>query len=192
MRSKAACEAGFISAEPPSKKPTCRTPMTRPSGSRRMAISLRLISAARAVSKKATVMNIEASYREATFRGANPMQLVVGLYEQRIEDLRPAPSSGTTLCCGPSASDTRFWVIGHLQSSLDFSKGGKIAQDLDNFLQRPAHECRVGAISSLETRRPPGDEGLAGSASSVDRGGTSGRSVARDACTKCSFRSSRL
>ena len=47
------CEEDFIWAEPLSKNPTSRRLMTRPSGSRRMAISLRLISAASAVSSSA-------------------------------------------------------------------------------------------------------------------------------------------
>ena len=50
MRSKAACELDFISAEPLSKNPTSRKLITSPSGSRRMAISFRLISEASALS----------------------------------------------------------------------------------------------------------------------------------------------
>jgi len=80
-------------------------------------------------------MNIQQSYREAAIRGANPVALVVRLYEQMIEDLRQVE-----IAIEQNAIERRsqrikhaILVIGHLQSSLDFSRGGKVAKDLDNF-----------------------------------------------------------
>jgi flagellar protein FliS len=80
-------------------------------------------------------MNIQQSYREATVQGANPVELVIRLYEQMIEDVRQA-------AIAVEQKDIRrrtkhinhaILVIGHLQSALDFDIGGKVARDLDNF-----------------------------------------------------------
>jgi flagellar protein FliS len=80
-------------------------------------------------------MNIQQSYREATVQGASPVQLVIRLYEQMIEDVRQT-------AIAVEQKDIRrrtkhinhaILVIGHLQSPLDFDNGGKVAKDLDNF-----------------------------------------------------------
>jgi len=80
-------------------------------------------------------MNIQRSYREATVQGASPVQLVIRLHEQMIEDLRQV-----ALAIEQNAIDRRtklikhvILIIGHLQSPLDFVNGGKVARDLDNF-----------------------------------------------------------
>ncbi len=80
-------------------------------------------------------MNIQQSYCAATVEGANPVQLVIRLYEQMIEDLRQV-----NLAIEQNAIERRskliqhvILVIGHLQSPLDFVNGGKVAKDLDNF-----------------------------------------------------------
>src|ERR1022692_2107977 len=80
-------------------------------------------------------MNIQQSYREATVGGASPVELVVRLYEQMIKDLREVADAieqkDITLRTGRIKH--AILVVGHLQSSLDFAKGGKVAKDLDNF-----------------------------------------------------------
>jgi len=80
-------------------------------------------------------MNIQQSYRESSARGASPVDLVVRLYEQIIEDLRQA-----AIAIEQNAIERRtkgiqhaILVVGHLQSPLDFANGGKVAKDLDNF-----------------------------------------------------------
>jgi flagellar secretion chaperone FliS len=80
-------------------------------------------------------MSVQDSYREATVRGASPVELVVRLYEQIIEDLRQA-----AIAIEQNAIERRtkrinhaILVIGHLQSPLDFTRGGKVAKDLDHF-----------------------------------------------------------
>jgi len=85
--------------------------------------------------ERRTVMNSQQSYREATVRGASPVQLVIRLYEQMIEDLRQV-----SIAIEEKAIERRtkrikhiILVIGHLQSPLDFVNGGKVASDLDNF-----------------------------------------------------------
>jgi flagellar secretion chaperone FliS len=80
-------------------------------------------------------MNIQQSYREASVQGANPVALVVRLYEQMIEDMR-------RVALAIEANDIRrrtdrirhtILVIGHLQSTLDHAQGGKVARNLDKF-----------------------------------------------------------
>ncbi len=80
-------------------------------------------------------MNIRQSYREAAIRGANPVQLVVRLYEQMIEDLRQVANAIEQNDIRRRTERIRhlILVIGHLQSSIDFAQGGKVARDLDNF-----------------------------------------------------------
>jgi flagellar protein FliS len=80
-------------------------------------------------------MNIQQSYREAAVQGASPVQLVVRLYEQLIEDLRQA-----AIAIEHNAIERRtrrinhaILVIGHLQSPLNFAGGGKVARDLNYF-----------------------------------------------------------
>ena len=80
-------------------------------------------------------MNVQQSYREATVGGANPVELVVRLYEQTIEDLRQAAIAIEQNDIERRTKHIKhaILVVGHLQSSLDFAKGGKVAKDLDNF-----------------------------------------------------------
>lgn len=80
-------------------------------------------------------MNIQQSYREATVRGANPIELVVRLYEQMIEDLRQVAVAieQNDIMLRTRRIKHAILIVGHLQSSLDFAKGGKVAKDLDNF-----------------------------------------------------------
>ncbi len=80
-------------------------------------------------------MNVQQSYREATIRGANAVELVVRLYEQMIEDMRHVAIAIEKNDIERRSNRIRhaILVIGHLQSSLDFAKGGKVAQDLSHF-----------------------------------------------------------
>jgi len=80
-------------------------------------------------------MNIQQSYREAAVRGASPVELVVRLYEQTIEDLRQAAIAieHNDIMLRTKRIKHAILVVGHLQSSLDFAKGGKVARDLDSF-----------------------------------------------------------
>jgi flagellar protein FliS len=80
-------------------------------------------------------MSVQGSYREATVQGASPVELVVRLYEQIVEDLRQAAKAfeqndieGRT-----KRINHAIVVIGHLQSPLDFVHGGNVARDLDHF-----------------------------------------------------------
>jgi flagellar protein FliS len=80
-------------------------------------------------------MNIQQSYREAAVRGASPIQLVVRLYEQMIQDMRQA-----AIAIEQNDIERRsvrikhvLLVMAHLQSTLDIDRGGKVAHDLNNF-----------------------------------------------------------
>ena len=80
-------------------------------------------------------MNIQQSYREAAVRGASPVDLVIRLYEQMIEDLRQVASAIEQNDVQLRTDRIRhvILVVGHLQSTLDFDQGGKVARDLDKF-----------------------------------------------------------
>ncbi len=79
--------------------------------------------------------NIQQSYREAAVRGASPVGLVVRLYEQMIEDLRQVDIAieQNDIQRRSNRIKHAILVLGHLQSSLDFAHGGKVAENLDNF-----------------------------------------------------------
>ncbi len=80
-------------------------------------------------------MNSQQSYRESSARGASPVDLVVRLYEQIIEDLRQAAIAidQNDIRRRTRRINHAILVIGHLQSPLDFDNGGKVAKDLDHF-----------------------------------------------------------
>jgi flagellar secretion chaperone FliS len=80
-------------------------------------------------------MDARSSYREANVRGASPVQLVICLYEQAIEDLRRAVIA---LEKGDIEARTRginhaLVVISQLQGTLDMERGGEVARNLDRF-----------------------------------------------------------
>jgi flagellar secretion chaperone FliS len=80
-------------------------------------------------------MDARFSYREAAVRGASPVQLVICLYEQAIEDLRRAVIA---LERGDIENRTRLInhalkVIGQLQGTLDKERGGEVARNLELF-----------------------------------------------------------
>jgi len=80
-------------------------------------------------------MNIQQSYRESAVRGATPLALVVRLYEQMIEDLRQVANAIEQNDIERRSDRIKhaLLVIAHLQSTLDFAQGGKVAQDLNRF-----------------------------------------------------------
>jgi len=80
-------------------------------------------------------MDARFSYREAAVRGASPVQLVIYLYDQAIEDLRRAlvalgkrDVEGRTL-----AINHTLKVIGQLEGTLDMERGGAVAGNLHRF-----------------------------------------------------------
>ena len=80
-------------------------------------------------------MNIQQSYREAAVQGARPVELVVRLYEQMIEDLRQVMQAveNNDIRRRTERMKHVILIVGHLQSTLDFDLGGKVARDLENF-----------------------------------------------------------
>ena len=80
-------------------------------------------------------MDIRQSYRESTVQGATPLDLVVRLYEQMIEDLRQALRAieQNNIELRSNRINHAILVIGCLQSQLDFARGGKVAEDLNHF-----------------------------------------------------------
>jgi len=82
-------------------------------------------------------MNMDAgfSYRQAAVQGASPVQLVIYLYDQAVDDLRRAISAlqkrdaeGRT-----RAINHALKVIGQLQGTVDVERGGAVAGNLHRF-----------------------------------------------------------
>jgi flagellar secretion chaperone FliS len=91
-------------------------------------------------------MDARSSYRETAVRGARPLQLVILLYEQGIEDLRRAI---VALEKNDVEGRTReinhaILVIGHLQASLDRDLGGPVAANLERFYD----QVRAGLVEA--------------------------------------------
>lgn len=80
-------------------------------------------------------MNIRQSYREAAVQGASPVQLAIRLYEQLIDDLRrvSAAIENNDIRMRTDRIRHAILVVGHLQSSLDFAQGERVAKNLDTF-----------------------------------------------------------
>jgi flagellar protein FliS len=75
------------------------------------------------------------AYREAAVRGASPVGLIVILYEEIIRSIRKAQRA---LAVGKieersNALTHALEVVGHLQTVLDFEKGGALARELSTF-----------------------------------------------------------
>ena len=81
------------------------------------------------------MVDIGRSYREAAVTGASPVELVVRLYEQMIEDLRQAVKAfdQNDVESRTNKINHAILVLAHLQSHLEFSSGGQVARDLDKF-----------------------------------------------------------
>src|SRR5689334_18427773 len=75
-------------------------------------------------------MDARSSYREAAVRGATPVQLVILLYEQGIEDLRRAiiALEKNDIEARTREINHALMVIGQLQASLDMERGGEVAR----------------------------------------------------------------
>jgi|SRR5271165_194796 len=80
-------------------------------------------------------MNAGRNYREAAVGGASPLGLVARLYEQAIEDLRQAlrAMERNDIALRSNKINHALLVVAHLQSQLDFERGGKVARDLERF-----------------------------------------------------------
>src|ERR1039458_6912420 len=79
--------------------------------------------------------NPRTTYRENDVRGSSRVRLVVLLYDQIIQDLAKAAQAieQDQIELRTKYLNHAILVIGHLQSPLDFERGGKVARDLDHF-----------------------------------------------------------
>jgi len=80
-------------------------------------------------------MNAQQLYREAGVLGANPVELVIRLYEKMVDDLRQVSEAieNNDIKRRTDRIKHAILIVGHLQSSLDFENGGKVAWDLEIF-----------------------------------------------------------
>ncbi len=80
-------------------------------------------------------------YRESAVRSASPVGLIVILYEETIRSLRKAQTALKQKNIEQRTLELThaIKVIGHLQSVLDFERGGAVARNLWNFLQCRSH-----------------------------------------------------
>ncbi|MBZ5706012.1 MAG: flagellar export chaperone FliS [Acidobacteriia bacterium] len=80
-------------------------------------------------------MDARNAYRESAVRSANPVRLVVMLYEQIIQDLRGALSAieNNDVEARTREINHALLVIGQLQATLNLEKGGEAARNLDRF-----------------------------------------------------------
>jgi len=80
-------------------------------------------------------LEAKLAYRENAVRGATPIELVVILFDAAIEDMKQAHSA-----MGVGDIETRAGAVRHailvlqqLQGTLDFEKGGQVAQQFEQF-----------------------------------------------------------
>ncbi|HEX8815596.1 MAG TPA: flagellar export chaperone FliS [Terriglobales bacterium] len=79
--------------------------------------------------------NPRNAYREAAVSGGNPVQLVIRLYEQIIQDISQAVKAIETneIELRTAKINHAILVIAHLQSQLDFGTGPAPARQLSAF-----------------------------------------------------------
>ncbi len=97
-------------------------------------------------------MNPGLTYREAAVAGASPVRMVILLYEQAIQDLRRALAAHAHSDIEGRTREINhaLLVIGHLQSTLDKDKGGKVADDLARFYE----QLRAGLLDAQFRQAP--------------------------------------
>jgi flagellar secretion chaperone FliS len=80
-------------------------------------------------------MDARRHYREGTVAGASPVELVIRLYEQIVDDLRQAARAldQKNIELRTAKINHAILVIGYLESQLDLAGGGVAAENLRNF-----------------------------------------------------------
>jgi len=87
-------------------------------------------------------------------QNANPIRLVVLLYEQLIKDIQRAATAQSegNIEARSREVDHALVVVGHLQASLDMEHGGEVARNLDRFYRCIATSLLdAGAKASQES-----------------------------------------
>ncbi|HEY7097322.1 MAG TPA: flagellar export chaperone FliS [Terriglobales bacterium] len=95
-------------------------------------------------------MNAATAYRQQDAHQANPIRLVVLLYEQLIKDLRRAQGfiDNQDIEGRTHEIDHALTVVGQLQGTLDRDKGGEVAAGLDRFYELLRHSLIQAQIAS--------------------------------------------
>jgi flagellar protein FliS len=91
-------------------------------------------------------MDARTSYRETAVRGASPVQLVICLYDQVIDDLARALSAlgKGDIRARTQAINHAIVILGHLEDSLNKDQGGQVALNLERFY----HYVRTGLVEA--------------------------------------------
>jgi len=103
-------------------------------------------------------MDARSAYRQSQVRGATQVGLVVLLYEQMIDDLRHATEhlQQKQIELRTGRINHAILVLGHLQSTLDIERGGKVARHLEryyNLLRSKLMEAQARASQPLLTEQ---------------------------------------
>jgi flagellar secretion chaperone FliS len=80
-------------------------------------------------------MDVRRHYREGAVAGASPVELIIRLYEQIIDDLRQAARAldQNNIELRTAKINHAILVIGYLESQLNLAGGGVAAENLRNF-----------------------------------------------------------
>jgi flagellar secretion chaperone FliS len=80
-------------------------------------------------------LEAKLTYRENAVRSATPIELVVILFDAAIDDMRRAVSAIRAGNVEERATAIRhaMLILQQLQGTLDFQKGGQVAQQFDQF-----------------------------------------------------------
>lgn len=95
-----------------------------------------------------------SAYREAAVRGANPLQIVVCLYDRLLADLRHGLDALARRDIGARtlAIDHAIEIVGCLQGALKFGAGGEVADKLGrfyNFLRQRLLQAQAEQSSAI-------------------------------------------
>jgi flagellar secretion chaperone FliS len=97
---------------------------------------------------------LASRYREVAVKTANPLQLVVMLYDGAIQSLKEAQEHLVTkdIAARGRCINRSVAIVSELQACLNFSDGGGIAHSLDRLYNYMKHQMFKG---NLEMNREP-------------------------------------
>src|SRR5689334_22218821 len=81
------------------------------------------------------MFDAQAIYRKTDLQGSTPLRMVVMLYDQAVRDLTHATAAleANQIEARTLEINHALLIIGQLQGTLDFERGGEVARNLDRF-----------------------------------------------------------